>query len=234
MQLDLSDEWRVWDNCEPLTIVRPAPDGDLQDYLPLDTNGAGPHRCAVKRKEQAPSGAVYTSLDADFLIPQALLAEGFRPAPGYRLIDADQQTWTALDVAGESRDATGPQVWRMSCRNFVLAYDLRDTITIERADITTDAAGVYVKTFPPDGGKALYQRLAARVQLLTEEEAEERGIRAFKAAYAVYVAQQVPQLTPEDRIQWTSGGVTLYLQVAGLENPERIDELPRINAYMPP
>ena len=96
-------------------------------------------------------------------------------------------------------------------------------------------AGAYVKTWPEDGGgSTLYPSLPARVQLLTADEAEDRGIKAFRQAFSVIVLKQIPNLTLEDRIKWTQAGVTKYLSVVGVHNPSRIDELPVIDAAILP
>lgn len=188
----------------------------------------------LTRRELASSGGVYTGLDQVYLLPDALFPVGLASKPGDVVVEltdgsAEEQPgtrWTVLEVGwGKNR-----QTRRLTCRDLVLAYDLRDAITIERPAITYDAAGAPYKAFPSDavnpGGVVLYQDLPARVQLVTKDMADERGIRGLEGKYEVIVGQEV-DVTSEDRIALPGG---VYLDIVGYKNAMRIDELPVIVA----
>jgi hypothetical protein len=145
--------------------------------------------------------------------------------------------WTVIDAAWNRLK----QTWRLTTRNLALVVGMSDEIQIERATLSTDAAGAPVKTFPVPvppaaaglpytftGGIILY-RLIARVQPQRTQVDEERGIRGPKTLYDVIVPQQV-LISTEDRIRW--GGQ--YLEIVGYRQAERIDELPIVEAALLP
>ena len=223
-QLDHSDDFLVWDNSERITYE--STDGRKASV-------AGCLRIELTLKEQAVSGGGYLGADLNWLIPRKRLPAGFVMGdPGSTVTDDKGNSFTVLDCAKQVRDKTDTQVFRLHTRNLAIAYQLRDLITIERAHITYDAAGAMVKSWPPAGGSNLYASLPAKVQLLSKEFSEERGISGFKGTHAVYVSRQVPLVTFEDRIRWTDAGVTYYLNIAGVRNPERLDELPLLDAIL--
>lgn len=224
MQLDHSLDYLVWDNYVPIS------------YHSVDGRTANLAKCLrieLTLKEQAIAGGGYLGADLNWLIPRKIIPTGFKVGqPGDVVIEADGSAFTVLDSAAQVRDKTGPQVYRLHTRNLAIAFNLRDLIDIQRADITRDTAGAVVKAWPPTGGSAIYASLPAKVQLLTQEVAEERGIIGFKGTHAVYVSRQVPLVTYEDRVKWVERGVTYYLNIVDVTNPERIDELPRLSCSL--
>jgi hypothetical protein len=71
------------------------------------------------------------------------------------------------------------------------------------------------------------------VQLLTTELTETLGVHGFKGKYAVTVSQDVTTVQG-DRIKWTSPTGTVYLDILGQHNPQRIDELPVLDCQVLP
>ena len=216
MQLDQSRDYLTWDNTEAVTYQSRRAAGGPKAPIPVAK------RRPLKKHELSASGGVYTGLDRVWIVPAALLPPGVVPKPADVLTDAKGTPWTVLEAAAAKTD----QTWRLTSRDLVLAYDLRDMVNVERAAISYDAAGAAIKAFPtgsPSGGQVLYAGLPARVQLLTGEIAEERGIRGTERAYDVIVGGQVDDVSEaEDRINWNG----VYLDIVRLKNAERIDELP--------
>lgn len=220
MRTDLSADHLCWDGTEGVTLEvtkRTAP-----DLVPV----AVAKRRAVRASQRSPSGGVYAGYELRWLLPARETA-GVTPKPGDVIEDDQAERWTVLTVEANRLR----QTFACGCVNLVLALDLRDTVVIERASIAPDAAGVPVKSFPPAGGRDLYV-VAARVQEVTREVAEERGVRYAKERYEVTVDRQLRDLDAgEDRLRWVDpAGVTRYLDIVDYRNPERIDELPVLTA----
>lgn len=225
--LDLSEDYRVWDNVEAVT-VESARRGDPFALAPVSANlpehVAVAKRRAVTRREQAASGGAYTADDLVWLLPQAVLRPGLTFEPADVVVSREGSRWTVLE-AGLNK---WRQTWRLVCRDLALAFDLDDEIDVQRAAISYDAAGAAVKTFPPDGGQTLYGRLRCRVQRRSEETVEERGIRGEQTTFDVIVARQVDLNPAEDRLLWREQ----YLDVVRVRNPELITELPVIETVL--
>lgn len=232
IELDHSRDYLAWDNTEAVRLTsrrKSSAGGDMTDLVPVA------RRRALTRRELAASRGVYVATDLVWEIPsdqiQALLLDRRQPKPG-DLVEPEDGTaeqYTALEVKGQCRDAAGYQTWVLTSRNLALHHDLRDLVDIQRPATSYDRSGTRLKLWPPEGGSTPYRSLPARVQLLTEELADERGIHGFKGTHAVIVGRPV-DLTAEDRIKWGS----TYLEILGLHNPERIDELPVIDAVLAP
>ncbi len=240
-----ASDWRVWDNVEAVTYEKAmrsvAPfDSDplLQKPLPVvpfdpaavpDTGVYQSIPVAKRRKlsvrELAVSGGAYTGRDRVWFIPRTFLADA---KPG-DVVVADQERWTVME---EELGKFG-QTWRLTTRDLTVSYDLRDVVNIERPQITYDAAGAPIMLFPsgpaPNGGEVLYPSLVCKVQPTTQEIAEERGIRGTAQSYDVIVSRQIA-VCQYDRIAWTAGTQTVYLDILKLENPQSIMELPKIQA----
>lgn len=188
----------------------------------------------LKARELAASGGVYTALDRLWLLPNALIPAGYSPKPADVLTDSAGTRWTVLEAENTRNGST----WRLTCRDLVLALDLRDKIDVERAALSQDAAGAVVKLFPsgpaPNGGKLLFAAVPARVQLLTDEIKDERGIRGFSGTHAIIVGQELTGVTNEDRVALTVAGKTTYYDIVGYHNATRIDELPILDVESRP
>lgn len=250
MFIDMAADYLTWDNTTavryelaravPATADVPAV-FDGQTVAPsVRANRGKPFVIPVAKnrnltqRELAASGGVYTGLDQVYLLPDALFPPGIICKPGDAIIELAEPVsnvmpktrWTVLEFGWTKNRWTR----RLTCRDLVLAFDLRDNITIERPVIHYNAAGAPIKRFPSDaqpGGIALYQSLPARIQLVTKEMADERGIRGLAGKYEVIVGQEV-DVTSEDRIILPSGDP--YLDIVGYRNAQRIDELPVILA----
>ena len=231
MFLDMSRNWLTWTNTEPVTYTSvrrtSSIDNDISSALrvELDTTDRG--------------GGAYLAGQMTWVIPQALLVAGVVPKPS-DIITAklDGVAFTVIEARGQCQDANGYQEWELRTLALSIANDLRDAIDIERAQITYDGAGAEVKKWPStDGaGTVLYSKLASRVQLTQEAVVEERGIQGFRGSHTVYLSRQVPDVTFEDRVRWVKPGSTLvyYLNILGVNNPERLDELPALDCTLAP
>jgi hypothetical protein len=192
-------------------------------------------RIELNAREKATSGGVYVGAELNWLLPVPEMPLNFIPKPADVLTDhqLDNLPWVIQEVWGQCRDATGYQVWKVRGLALSIAHQLQDLIDVQRADIANDAAGVPVKTFPGSGGGSTpYAQVPARVEEMSREETEERGLIGFKTAYTIYVAKPVATLTLEDRVKWVNGGVTYYLTIKALKNAEKLDELPSIEAVL--
>lgn len=225
MALDTSEDYLVWENREAVTFRSRTRTGGT-DFPITDAK-----RRAPTYKELAASNGAYTGQDLVWLLPAVLApsASGqHAPKPGDKVTDDDGVIWTALEVALNKLK----QTWRLVTRNLVLAYDLRDTIDIQRPTISYDAAGAITRTWPDDetpGGSNAYEGLAAKVQLITDETVDILGVRGLKGNYAVFVAEDV-EIQESDRIKWDG----VYLTIKTLRNPQRIDELPVLDCELLP
>lgn len=228
MNLSMQDDYKCWDNVESVTYTHVARTGNAEDTIPVVK------RRSVKVGERSPSGGVYVAGDVVFLVPAVLLPASVNPPkPADVVADEDGTRFTVLQVGQNKRSITRGQAacgtWRLEARDLVVAHELADRIDIQRAVVTLDPSGVAVRAWPPEGGSTPYPSLPCRVQLLTDEEAEERGIRGLGQKFKVVLSKQV-ELTKEDRIQWVEGNRTRVLRIESLHDPEQIADLPWIDA----
>jgi hypothetical protein len=213
LTLDPSGDWACWDGLEPVTYRSVARTGDV------DAEVASALRKKLGYKELAFSGGVYTSQDRKWLVPQSLLSAALDtpPKPADLVIDQDAVPWTVLEV---DRDEL-QKVWELTTRNIVLAFDLRDTVSIERPTFAQDAAaGRTFTTYT-----TAYAGVAARVQEQTADSAEERGKRVKVRQFAVYVGRRL-YLQEGDRLKDASNNV---YEVKGWQDADRIDQLMQVN-----
>lgn len=224
--LDLSQDYLMWTNTE-LSGCRyqsTRNTGTMVDSIAICK------KRSASDKEQAASGGAYTGTDVLWLIPTQQLAKSIgEPKPGDVVIDRDGNEFTVLQATGKRRDANGYQQWNLMSRNLVVAYDLRDTITIQTATATTDPnSGADLLSWQP-----IYQALPCKVQEVAAEESEERGIRGTARKYEIFVATDLAGLDTNCRVVWPAalGG---YLEVKGYRGRGRIDELSVIEALLSP
>jgi hypothetical protein len=231
-------DWRSRDGYGPIRYLsarRPLndPTGPVitDDSKAMDVMA---RRRNLTTREKAASGGVYFGGQQIWKVPVEVLPVKFQLKPADVIVDRDghKHTVQSTDLINERTE------WRLETLDLVLAYDLRDTVNIERATISNSPAGAYLKAFasgpPPNGGEVIYNGLAARVQLVTQEVNDQRGLRAFLGNYLIIVSRQV-SVTNEDRVFWTdSGGVVRYFDIKGYHNAQRIDELPVLDVELRP
>jgi hypothetical protein len=220
LALDIADDYLTWEKLEPIDYY-PSPRRD--DVV---VSVALAKRRAPTFKELAPSNGAYTASDLVWIVPVAQapgLKEQFPPRPRDVIEDDDLVAWTILEVQPLGGLKT---FWRFITRNLVLAEGLRDTVTIQRPDITTGDSGEPVYTWPPLGGCLLVEDLPARVQPSDSAPQVINGIETAHKRFNVILGQQV-EMRVGDRVLVTSGDrVGMYLRWESLTNADRIDELP--------
>lgn len=212
MDLGFGDDWRQWDQTERVKVElsrRPA----TQAAKAGDVLGvAVAKRTAVRGREKSPSGGVYVGYESNWRIPAQFVPRGLllKPADVVVVDDPDRpdvgRRWTVL-TADLRRQGT---TWLLGCVDLVLAADLRDAVTVERADRQYDAAGVLVKRWPSDvpklGGVVLYDSIPCRFQPEAQETTDARGIRGDRTTYAVIVDRDLALDVTEDRLVVASAG----------------------------
>lgn len=212
MRIDMSADHLCWDNTEAVTVEVPARKSPRAFAVAVAKGRA------VRGRERSPSGGVYLGFEKRWLLPARLVPAGESIAPACVVVDEEQTRWTVLTA--EQNKAK--QTWALGCVNLTLALDLRETVLIERATISYDAAGAAVK----DSWRTLYAA-QARVQETERESNEALGVRSQRERYEVTVDRQMPDVdVAEDRIKWVDRGVTRCLDIVAYRRPERIDELP--------
>lgn len=240
MFLDLSRSYLTWTNAEPIRYetarknIAPDSAAFLANPNPSFSIARAKRRSVTTRDVMA-GVAAYGAQDATWHLPNVLLPPGVTPKRADVIVDTRGDRWTVLEAALESYGSR----WRLPCRNLILAEDLRDTVTIERCTISFDGAGVKIKAWPtrtgptdtsPVGGKILYQ-LPAKVQTMSVELADERGIRGAKGTVAVVVGRQVIVDPEQDRVKLSDGS---YLDLLGYHEPDRDDVLPTLDCEKRP
>ena len=222
--LDLTQDYLIFDNREEITFISRRTTADSQgDQTDSQIQAL---RRAPTFKELAASNGVYTSQDVVWHIPAVLLTVG-PPKPRDTVTDLDGISWTVMEAAWNSLRS----MWRLITRNPIIAYDLRDKVSIEQCAITYDAVGAPVRTWPPIGGQILYPNIPARVQPDDSVVVDQRGVRGDLETYFVLLAEQVPILdVRECRVNWNG----VYLDITGSRQSERIDELPMLTAERRP
>jgi hypothetical protein len=224
-------DWRVWDSLDPAlyfsarrqtvspaALSQPSPFAQLQVTIK-------PRNPATR--EQGPSHAVYTGGRRRWCLPVQNLPKGFYCKPGdiIQSLVEDGSRWVVQTADLRTR-ATW---WLLDTLNLVIVANLSETVQIERAVLSYDSAGYPVKTFPPNGGKIIYQDLPASVQPITEITAEQRGVRAFQGDYVVTVGRQV-DVQFDDRVVWVDfDGNVQNFDVIGTHNPLRIDQFQQLD-----
>jgi hypothetical protein len=221
MQLVFADDYLQWDNVEPGGVVI---ERSRRTGLDLAAVAVAKRR-PIRRAEKSPSGGAYLGFEANWLVPRALLKEAM---PGDVVVQGDTR-WTVLTATLQHGDAT----WALGCVDLVIAERLFDAVNIEQAGPSYDDAGAFLRAWPsgtPAGGKVLYSGLACRVQPMTQDVQEERGVRGDETHYEIYLSRQVVLNVRECRVVWQ--GKTLDL--VSYEGGNRLDVLPVLKAELRP
>lgn len=221
MDLDTTDDYLVFDNREAVEYTSVRVNGMQMDRI------EDAHRRQPSRNEAAASEGVYTAGRLRWNIPTVQMLIG-PPKPGDTVKDGEGEEWT---VTSAFKSADGGW-WDVDTVSLRIAFDLRDEISIERAGMDVSNAGIVTKLFPPDGGDTLYAELACRVQPVEFEQRMEHGADGTLKRYQVYLSKQTPLIDMHCRIVWVSNdtGKTVYLERLKYSQPERIGELPLIEA----
>lgn len=179
-------------------------------------------RLPVSNRERLASQGVYTSLDRMWCLPGPLLS-GHTPIPGDQILDADEVSWTILEISGYSELT---DTHNCLTRNLVLANGLTDSIDIETATVTQTATGAKINTWATK-----YSGIRCRMQPEQTEDMDGRGKKATQIRYLIPVERQIdPRNSAGDwgRVKFGSQ----YLEITGYKQSERIDELPIIEATL--
>lgn len=201
-------------------------------------------RRQISRPEKSPSGGVYLGYEVNWLLGAADLPSG-KPKPKDTIKDAQGIEWTVIrvdDAAHSTSQTNGnirPMFWRCGCVNLVLAYDLRDTISIELATIGQD--DTYARTSSPWATLSGYDHIPGRCQPIASEDYGVLDIDGHKIMYEVFVGKLSfgddiadIQLKP-GRVVWHKAlNDDRYLDINTVRNLGLLDQLPVIDAEIDP
>lgn len=221
MNLDFSRDFAlVYDNLEAVTYLSATRGSGDVDYVPAAK------RRPLRKAELAASGGAYTSLDRVWLIPSTSFLPDFQPKPADVVTDAGGATWTVLDVEAGKESYGGP-TWKLTTRNPIIAYQLQDLVDVQQSGLSLDAAGVAVRAWPPAGGTVLAAAAPCRVQPLSQEVKDERGLRGGETHYSIHLARQLNIVNVREvRVLWQG----VVLDATEYKDGNRIDILPEITA----
>jgi SPP1 family predicted phage head-tail adaptor len=201
VDIDIADDLARIDRLETVTLF--APDADTGVTV------AGALRRRPTRREQEASDGRYLADDVRWHLPAASLSTP--PLPGARIIDAAGERWTVLEV---ERAALGTR-YACLCRNLAISGGLDQTVTLQRATWTKDAAGAPVATW-----RDVRVGLRARLQPIDGAAEVARDQPTTKRRYRVYLEERL-SIDQDCRIIHDGRAY----RVTGYEMPERIDRL---------
>jgi hypothetical protein len=203
--LDLSTDYLVWDDPEAVTLTSVRNGGNATAAV------ANAFRLQLTTRELAASGGAYQALDRVFLVPRAELPAGWACKVGDKVTDADAVVYNVLNADHQLQRT----LWRLVCRDPVIAYDLRDLVDLYAPTWAQDATGARIATYA-----AVASNLAGRLQPTDGKRIEELGKPGDVRTYTLTLAAAVAVTTDH---QVRAGGV-IY-EVTGWRNEGRIDEL---------
>jgi hypothetical protein len=217
--VDSTNEYLVWSNTHSITITsyELAPQGNFTYPVTVVT------RRAPTFKEIASSGGKYTSRDVVWIMPAVLVqgagGVGNRQPKVADFVNGDDGiTYTVLSADLQVEYTQ----WRLTTRDIILAYNLYDTITIQRWPIVTDNAGSLIYTGIPT---AVITGLQCAIKETTAAGVQERGKKIAKRTFSVWVSQQLmPNYTPQNLDQVVDQSNNIY-ELVGWSNPGAIDQL---------
>jgi head-tail adaptor len=202
----------VWDNVQTVKHI------SVRTKNSVTTCVDFAHRHAITDREMAASNGVYVADDVVWRLPSATAT--VKPKPRDTIEDAEGTIWTILEVGR----IVGTKRYRCIARDLVIHNDLDDLIDIQTPTITYDASGVKTKTWV-----LLHEGLSARLQPITSDIVDERGVRGFRTTHQVFLSQEV-SVTNEDRVSF--GG--RFYEIRSYEKPELITDLPVLNVELVP
>ncbi len=217
MRVDTRMDYLAWDNVEPITIEQTLR-GGMRTLAVETAKGRN-----IRSREKSPSGGVYVGYERNWHVPAVLLPPETILKPADIIVDSQGKRETVLTADYDRLK----QRWQLGVVDLMLAMDLRDQVVIQRPAISYNTSGAAVKVFPPGGGTVLFTR-PARVQPMTQDIADERGVRYARDQYDVIVGGTITGTdSSQDRVVWTDRqGKTWNLDIVSIHNSERIDELP--------
>lgn len=206
--LDFSADQALFDNLEEVSFVSVRSGGNQTVTGITDATFD-----FVSLKEAAASNGAYQAGDVSFSIRQSLLTGVGGAKPGDQVVrTSDGQTYTVLTAI----PTVMTKVWDLTCRNLILAADLRSTGTLSRPVVAQDSAGRPTL--------ASYTDVAADIPCKVQPEGgsagEVMGRVTIPKRYTAYLGSQVDARAKD---KFVSGGVTYT--VVEMRQPERIDQL---------
>lgn len=179
------DDYLIFDNLEAVSFVTVANSGDTTASI------ANALRRAMSYKELAASGGQYTGKDLVWWIPYTLLQSAKTKD---RVIDAAGVSWVVLDATLNTLQT----LWRLVTRNPIIAYDLRQLVTLAKNNTDQDAGKQRAPEWLP-------YRSACPASVTRDglDIADAFGQRTGRSSYSV-VIEEVDDLSIEWQIWWGS------------------------------
>ena len=211
--VDLTTEWQWIDGYELVTHTSTRTSGNLASAV------EGALKTAVTLAERQASAGVYRGDDVTWELPAENVK--YNPKPADTITDEDGTVWTVLDVRGPLYN----DFWACTCRDLVLAGDLRDTIDHLQGSAAVNAYGSRVITH-----SEVASDIAARVQEVEPLISDGRGKRSTVRRFTIYLASPLT-LTHDDLLQDGSGN---QYSVTGWRDKTSITDLFAVNCELKP
>lgn len=175
MDLDLSNDWTVFDNTKRVTVTK----AGTSEVMVVENA----LRHQVTRREAADSGGAYTVEDVVWNLPYAQ-AKAFRPVAGslLRSETCEDEVWFVVEVARSTLESR----YRCFCKNCAITPELGELIQIERSTPGRDTDNAPYAVWKP-----LEVNILARIQEEYSEIAVENERKRRKVSHRVYIAGPV-------------------------------------------
>ena len=209
------NDWQYWSDREPVTLLTHTKVSDVSHPL------ASAKRRALTYRELSAANGVYTGQDLVWLLPAAVLPSGVVPKMADVIRDSTGTPWTVLEAALNTLQT----YWRLTTRDRVLAYGLRDTISVWRPTNAASPAGDRTPKYKP-----LYLNVQARIQPQAQDATDRLGKRFLSERFQIYVERD---LGVEINDQVRDGTGKIY-QITGYEDPSQVTLLPSIMCEVNP
>lgn len=177
------DDYLIFDNLEAVSFVSVANSGDTTSSV------AKALRRAMSYKELAASGGQYTGKDLVWWIPYTLLSSAKTKD---KVIDAAGVSWVVLDATLNTLQT----LWRLVTRNPIIAYDLRQLVTLAKNNTDQDQGKQRAPEWLP-------YRASCPASVIREnlDTSDVFGQRTGRSSYSV-VIEEVADLSIEWQIWW--------------------------------